>query len=113
MIIMKLIIAIVQDKDCKRLWNTMINQGIRFTKLVSTGGWFLAGNTTFLIGVDDERLSEILTIIKVNCKTGKRLVPHFSSIGGTTDPYIPFPIEVKEGGATVFVVPMDSNVLAW
>ena len=47
---MKLIMAIVQDKDSNRLANEFIDANIRATKLSSTGGFLKAGNSTFIIG---------------------------------------------------------------
>lgn len=104
---MKLVIAIVQDKDSNRLSNALIKDGFRATKLASTGGFLRAGNTTFMIGVEDERVGEVMQIIKANCKIREQMVTPVSPMGGTTDSYIPFPVEVQVGGAAVFVVPVE------
>jgi uncharacterized protein YaaQ len=104
---MKLVIAVVQDKDSNRLSNALIKEGFRATKLASTGGFLRAGNTTFLIGTEDERVSEVLQVIKANCKIREQMVTPVSPMGGTTDSYIPFPVEVQVGGAAVFVMPVE------
>ncbi|NBI30788.1 cyclic-di-AMP receptor [Chengkuizengella marina] len=104
---MKLIIAVVQDKDSNRLSNALIKSNFRATKLASTGGFLKAGNTTFMIGVEDEKIDEAIGVIKANCKVRDQLVSSVSPVGGTTDSYIPFPIEVQVGGAAVFVVPVE------
>ncbi|CAG7651982.1 Cyclic di-AMP receptor A [Paenibacillus solanacearum] len=104
---MKLVIAVVQDKDSNRLSNALIKEGFRATKLASTGGFLRAGNTTFLIGTEDDRVSEVLTVIKSNCKIREQMVTPVSPMGGTTDSYIPFPVEVQVGGAAVFVLPVE------
>jgi len=104
---MKLIIAVVQDKDSNRLSSALITEGIRATKLASTGGFLRAGNTTFMIGVEDERVEDVIRIIKANCKVRDQLVTPVSPMGGTTDSYIPFPVEVQVGGAAVFVLPIE------
>jgi uncharacterized protein YaaQ len=104
---MKLVIAIVQDKDSNRLSNALIKEGFRATKLASTGGFLRAGNTTFMIGTEDERVQEVLQVIRANCKIREQLVTPVSPMGGTTDSYIPFPVEVQVGGAAVFVVPVE------
>ncbi len=96
---MKLVIAVVQDKDSNRLSNALIKEGFRATKLASTGGFLRAGNTTFIIGTEDERVNEALQIIKENCKIREQVVTPVSPMGGTTDSYIPFPVEVQVGGA--------------
>ncbi|ALS24771.1 MULTISPECIES: cyclic-di-AMP receptor [Paenibacillus] len=104
---MKLVIAVVQDKDSNRLSNALIKEGFRATKLASTGGFLRAGNTTFIIGTEDERVNEALQIIKENCKIREQVVTPVSPMGGTTDSYIPFPVEVQVGGAAVFVLPVE------
>lgn len=104
---MKLVIAVVQDKDSNRLSNALVKEGFRATKLASTGGFLRAGNTTFMIGVEDDRVADVLTVIKANCKIRDQLVTPVSPIGGTTDSYIPFPVEVQVGGAAVFVLPVE------
>jgi uncharacterized protein YaaQ len=85
---MKLVIAVVQDKDSSRLSNALIKDGFRATKLASTGGFLRAGNTTFMIGIEDDRVQEVMQVIKA-------------------DSYIPFPVEVQVGGAAVFVMPVE------
>ncbi|NEW09617.1 hypothetical protein GK047_27190 [Paenibacillus sp. SYP-B3998] len=104
---MKLVVAVVQDKDSNRLSNALIKEGFRATKLASTGGFLRAGNTTFMIGTEDERVQEALQVIRANCKVREQLVTPVSPMGGTTDSYIPFPVEVQVGGAAVFVLPVE------
>lgn len=104
---MKLVLAVVQDKDSSRLSNALIKEGFRATKLASTGGFLRAGNTTFMIGIEDDRVQEVMVVIKTNCKVREQLVTPVSPMGGTTDSYIPFPVEVQVGGAAVFVMPVE------
>ncbi|WP_010279449.1 cyclic-di-AMP receptor [Paenibacillus senegalensis] len=104
---MKLVIAVVQDKDSNRLSNALVKEGFRATKLASTGGFLKAGNTTFMIGIEDERIPEVMQVIKANCKIRDQLVTPVSPMGGSTDSYIPFPVEVQVGGAAVFVLPVE------
>ncbi|KQX57713.1 uncharacterized protein YaaQ [Paenibacillus sp. V4I3] len=104
---MKLVVAVVQDKDSNRLSNALIKEGFRATKLASTGGFLRAGNTTFMIGTEDERVQEVMQVIRTNCKIREQLVTPVSPMGGTTDSYIPFPVEVQVGGAAVFVLPVE------
>jgi uncharacterized protein YaaQ len=104
---MKLVVAVVQDKDSNRLSNALVKDGYRATKLASTGGFLRAGNTTFMIGVETEKVNDVLNVIKANCKIREQLVTPVSPMGGTTDSYIPFPVEVQVGGAAVFVLPVE------
>lgn len=104
---MKLVLAVVQDKDSNRLSNALIKEGIRATKMASTGGFLRAGNTTFMIGIEDDRVQDVLEVIRANCKVRDQLVTPVTPMGGTTDSYIPFPVEVQVGGAAVFIMPVE------
>ncbi|MQS75759.1 cyclic-di-AMP receptor [Companilactobacillus halodurans] len=106
---MKLIVAIIQDKDSQQLQTQLVKDGFRATQLPSTGGFLKAGNCTFLIGVDDEKVDDALEIIKKTCHTRSQyvtptfLMPEAASSMGE-------PIEVQVGGATCFIVPVDKFV---
>ncbi|WP_238655781.1 cyclic-di-AMP receptor [Paenibacillus piscarius] len=104
---MNLIIAIIQDKDSNRLSSELVKANFRATKLASTGGFLRAGNTTFLIGVDDIQVEAVLTVIRNSCKVREQLVTPVTPMSGTTDSYLPLPVEVQVGGATVFVLPVE------
>ncbi|WAA09505.1 cyclic-di-AMP receptor [Fervidibacillus albus] len=104
---MKLILAVVQDQDSNRLLNVLMDHNFRVTKLASTGGFLKSGNTTFLIGTEDARVDKALQLIKENCKSRDQLIAPVSPMGGSTDTYIPYPVEVEVGGATVFVLPVE------
>lgn len=104
---MKMVIAVVQDQDSNRLSNALTKATFRATKLASTGGFLRSGNTTFLIGTDDEKVSDLLNLIRENCRARDQLVAPVSPMGGNADAYIPYPVEVEVGGATVFVLPIE------
>jgi len=105
----KLIIAIVQDEDSSRLLSELMQQGFGVTKLATTGGFLKAGNTTLLLGIDDERLNEAISVIESVCKSRKQISTAPSAlVGGMTHgEYSSFPIEVTVGGATLFVLSVD------
>ena len=65
---MKLLLAIVQDADVNFLMDALTENGYRVTRLSTTGGFLKKGNTTLLIGVEEEKLEEVLDIIEKNCK---------------------------------------------
>ena len=100
---MKLIMAIVQDKDSNRLANEFIDANIRATKLSSTGGFLKAGNSTFIIGLEDERVQDALELIKKTCQSRKQYVSTPMSLDISLDGQVPYPVEVEVGGATVFL----------
>lgn len=104
---MKLIMAVVQDKDSQRLASALVDMNFRATKLSSTGGFLRAGNTTFMIGTEDHRIDKAIEVIKENCQSRDELMSPVSPMGGNADTYVPHPVEVEVGGATVFVLPVD------
>ena len=104
---MKMIIAIVQDEDSSRLVSGLMNEGYSVTKLATTGGFLRAGNTTLLMGVSDDKLDGAIKIIEKVCKSRKQIAPSPAPIAGGTGAYVPYPIEVMVGGATVFVMDVE------
>lgn len=100
----KLILAVVEDDDAARLMDALIENDFSATKLASTGGFLLRGNTTLLIGVEDQRVDQVLEIVKQTCVRRKRLVPQTST---EIPASMSLPIEVESGGATVFVLSVD------
>ncbi len=107
---MKLIIAIVQDEDAARLVSNLMNEGYSVTKLATTGGFLRAGNTTLLLGVDDEKFAGAMAVIEKVCKSRKQIATSPSPVAGTSGVYVPYPIEVMVGGATVFVMNVEQFV---
>ena len=107
---MKLIIAIVQDEDASRLVSNLMSEGYGVTKLATTGGFLRSGNTTLLIGVDDAKLDSAMGIVEKVCKSRKQIATAPSPISGTTGVYVPYPIEVMVGGATIFVLDVENFI---
>ena len=107
---MKLIIAIVQDEDASRLVSNLMSEGYGVTKLATTGGFLRSGNTTLLIGVDDTKLDSAMGIVEKVCKSRKQIATAPSPISGTTGVYVPYPIEVMVGGATIFVLDVENFI---
>ncbi len=105
---MKLILAVIQDQDSNKLLKALVDHNFRATKLASTGGFLKSGNTTFMIGTEDIRVDKALQIIKENCQSRDQLVAPISPMGGNADSYVPYPVEVEVGGATVFVLPIEN-----
>ena len=102
---MKLIIAIVQDEDASRLVNQLMKAGIGVTKLATTGGFLRAGNTTLIVGTEDNLVDKCIEVIGSEAKRRTEIVPSTASydIGR----YASFPVEVQVGGATIFVLDVE------
>jgi len=107
---MKLVISIVSDKDAHPLLETLIQKGHRATKLSSTGGFLREGNTTLFMGVEKEKVDEVISIISNVCQSRQQFVTPISPLPGPAESYVPLPIEVTVGGATVFVLDVEKNL---
>lgn len=105
---MKLVVAVIQDKDSTRLTDALADQQFKSTKLSTTGGFLKEGNTTLMIGCEDGQVDDVLNIIKDSCSQREQMVAPISPMGGNADSYIPKPVKVEVGGATVFVMPVES-----
>ena len=94
---MKLILAIVNNDDAQRVSDALTRTGFMVTRLSTTGGFLMMGNTTFLIGTDEERVPMALGIMRQHCST--RTQPETGAIRKDA------PVTI--GGATVFVLDVD------
>lgn len=74
------------------------------------GGFLREGNTTLLIGLEDEKVPEVLELIKEKCRTRTRLVSRGLPFAEAPDPFLAQPVEVQVGGAVVFVLPVEHFV---
>lgn len=102
---MKLIYAIINNDDSHAVSNSLTKAGFSATKLASTGGFLMSGNTTFLICVEDEKVDEAVEIIAARSRRRRQFVPTEASYGVGT--YTSFPVEVSVGGATIFVTNIE------
>ena len=107
---MKLITAIVNKEDSKNVCNELLKSKFYVTRLATTGGFLRAGNTTLLVGVDDERFQAAMDVIEKVCKSRKQIAPSPASMVGMPGSYTPYPIEVVVGGATIFVLTVDQFI---
>ncbi len=100
---MKLVIAIIQDEDAGEVISNLNKAGFHVTRLATKGGFLRAGNTTLMTGVEEEKVEEALGIIEENSKARTQYATLPSSLGAMHG-FIAAPIEIKIGGATVFVI---------
>lgn len=108
MFILKLIIAIVQDEDSSRLLSKLMQAGFSVTKLATTGGFLKAGNTTLLLGVEEEKIQEAIHTIESVCKSRKQMTSAPAVMTGMAHgEYTTYPVEVTVGGATLFILSID------
>jgi uncharacterized protein YaaQ len=102
---MKLVFAIVNADDAQPLAQELLKNGFSATTLASTGSFLMASNFTVLVGVDEEKLQEVIDLVKACTHRREEIRPASRpySIG-----YYPSqPMDVIVGGATIFVVDME------
>jgi uncharacterized protein YaaQ len=89
---MKLIIAVVQNEDADAVVDALLENDFRATRLASTGGFLRRGNTTIMIGVQDDQVDHVLDLIRQEARSRSQ-----SESSG----------EVQTAAATVFVLDLE------
>lgn len=104
---MKLVIAIVNNDDSAVVASALTKENFIVTKLSTTGGFLMVGNTTFLIGTEDKDIPRLKEIIAKFSRTRTHQASTTESFGrGLSEGALQQ--EVSVGGATVFVLSVDS-----
>jgi len=104
---MKAIIAVVQGQDTSKVGQALRQKGIAFTMVDSTGGFLRERNVTFLIAVADEIFQTVMDMLSDNSHTRTEYVSSYPSAFDPVEFYMPRPIEVQVGGATVWVLDVE------
>lgn len=84
--------------------DALTQAGFRATTISTMGGFLRQGNATVFVGTDEEKVPHVLRLIQENCHTRTQ---HVSPLPPVMDPgemYVPVPVEIQVGGATVFVL---------
>ena len=101
---MKLVMSIVQNDDAGRLVDALTQAGYRATTIATTGGFLRQGNATIFVGTEDECVPDVLRLIHENCQTRRQYVNPMPPVMEPGEVYLPAPVDVQVGGATVFVL---------
>lgn len=102
---MKFLIAIVSNEDAaKTVENLSVNK-FYVTKLSTSGQFLKAGNSTLLIGVEEEKVEQVVELIK-GCAT-KRTITESGVKSTLEGSLLANPIEVTTGGAVIFVLDVE------
>ncbi|MCK5849121.1 MAG: cyclic-di-AMP receptor [Caldisericia bacterium] len=104
---MKLVVAIIQEEDTKKVVEILINEGFKITKLRSTGGFLELHNTITLSAIEDKFLDHYLSIIKQNCKSRQRFIENLPLNILEGNPGYSLPVKITVGGAQVFVINLE------
>ena len=105
---MKLILAVVQNDDSSAVNSTLNDNGFMVTKLATTGGFLRSGNTTFIICTDDDRVNQVIELIKRDSCRRKEVVP--TTVAFDINQYSAYPVEITVGGATIMVLNVEQFV---
>jgi uncharacterized protein YaaQ len=89
----KLIIAVVQNEDADGVVDALLEEEFRATRLASTGGFLRRGNTTLMIGADEDQVDRVLDLIRQHARSG-----HAPAEGTAGSP---------PAAATVFVLDLE------
>ena len=73
------------------------------TKLATTGGLLMSGNTTLLVGTNEENVDQRLILWEVTVKPGRNPEPSLEMFSS-------YPLEVQVGGATIFVIDIEKFI---
>jgi uncharacterized protein YaaQ len=103
----KLIVAVIHDRDQKRTSEALLKAEYRFTKIASTGGFLREGNVTILIGAEESELETVLEIINESCKTREQYVNVLPPEATPVGTFMANPVKVQVGGAVAFVVDVE------
>jgi uncharacterized protein YaaQ len=77
----KLILAIIFHADAvEPLSQALLEKDYAVTKISSTGGFLRRQNTTLMIGVEEERLSGAMDVIREVCKPYSRPEGHAATL---------------------------------
>ena len=105
---MKLVVAVVQGEDAPRAVTALTEAGIGSTRFATSGGFLQQGNVTLLVGIEDDRVAQALKIIHDSCHERSRYLTPVSPLAEPGEFFMAYPVEVQVGGATVFVMSVDS-----
>ena len=104
---MKLVTAIVHNEDAATLVDALLEKEYRATRFNSSGGFLKQGNATIILGVEDDQVEAVMAIVRENCTSRTQVVNPMPPIMEPGEFFMPYPLEVEVGGATVFVLAVD------
>ncbi len=104
---MKLLVAILHQRDVAPTVDSLLAQGFRATHIDSAGGFLREGNSTLLVGIEEGKIPEVLGILREHCKSRLQEVRLPIPLMQDQSKVVGEPIQVRVGGAVVFVLSVD------
>ncbi|MEZ4562627.1 MAG: cyclic-di-AMP receptor [Thermomicrobiales bacterium] len=90
----KLVIAVIQNEVADVVVDALLEADFRTTRLASTGGFLRRGNTTLMIGAEEDQVNLVLDLIKQSARAG--MSPHESSEGSPASAATVFVLDLEE-----------------
>ncbi len=104
---MKLMLIILNNEDVIDVTKALLKNKYYVTKLATTGGVINSGNTTLLLGVEDDQVDRVKDIVASFSKTRKKKVATDETSDLNVFSFLP--TSVKVSGATIFVLNIDEH----
>ena len=104
---MKLIRSIVHSDDADTLLKALTDAGHKATLVSTTGGFLREGNATVFVGTENDTVEKVLEIVRESCHKRTRYLSPIVPVTEPSEFYIPEPVELEVGGATIFVVDVE------
>jgi uncharacterized protein YaaQ len=104
---LKLVVIIASDADAERLMKSLVERGYPATKVSSTGGFLRRGSATILSGVEATEVDDVVAMVRQECHARAEYVPVQTLPFFGEGAAIAEPVEVRVGGAIVFVLPVE------
>jgi len=101
---MKLVVAIVHPEDAGTLVDALTDKEYRVTRLQSQGGFLKTSNASIIVGVEEAQVEDVIATIRETCHARSQHISPMPPIMEPGEFYMPYPVEVTFGGATVFVL---------
>lgn len=76
---MKLIIAVVQSQEADEVVDALVQAEYRATRFASTGGFLRRGNTTIMVGVQDQQVDHVIEVLRGAVESSKESLPEGQS----------------------------------
>ena len=104
---MKLVLAVLHNKDADSCVTALNDAGFACTRLGSSGGFLDRENATLLIGVEATQVDKVIELIRGRAKRRNERLQAPAAAGPAAGTAAPPPVDVEVGGATVFVLAID------
>ncbi|MFN8664681.1 MAG: cyclic-di-AMP receptor [Thermomicrobiales bacterium] len=90
----KLVIAVIQNEVADLVVDALLEADFRTTRLASTGGFLRRGNTTLMIGAEEDQVNLVLDLIKQSARSG--MAPNETNEGSPASAATVFVLDLEE-----------------